>query len=264
MKRCAHTLRVILTLAKLQLSSAMMYRASFWGAFLADTTLFLVQLLFFRVITANGSIGGWNANHLTVFVGTFTALDGLYMATYFFGIIGLPNQIRTGNLDLAIVKPVNTLLYVTLGSVNLGSLALFPLGLGIVGYGASQLGALTLKGMLQFLLVFLLMYLLMYALMLGLRTASFWMTKVNAFNQVEGTLVEFSYKLPAPAIWGIWKALLFIALPYGLMANMPAQALFGPFGLTEWAYSIGTTACFLLLAVWLWTKGMQRYDSASS
>lgn len=263
-RRCTHTLRVILMLAKLQLSSAMIYRASFWGAFFADSTLFLVQLLFFRVIAANGNIGDWNAHHLTVFVGTFTALDGLYMATYFFGIIRLPNQIRTGNLDLAIVKPVNTLLYVTLGNINLGSLALFLLGLGIVGYGASQLGAITLAGALQFALVFLLMYTLMYALMLCLRTASFWLTRVNAFSQIENTLVEFSFKLPAPAITGLWKVLLFVVLPYGLMANMPSQALYGPFGLTEWAYSLGATISFLLLAIWLWNRGMQRYDSASS
>lgn len=264
MKRTLHTLRVILALAKLQLSSAMIYRASFWGAFFADLTLFLVQLLFFRVITQHGAIGDWNVHHLTVFIGAFVALDGLYMATYFFGIIRLPNQIRTGELDLAIVKPVNTLLYVTFSNINLGSLALFLVGLGIVAYGGAQLAALSLRSVLRFLLVFSLVYLLMYALMLCLRVAAFWMTQVNAFNRVENTLVEFSFRLPSPAIRGVWKAVLFVILPYGLMANLPAQALFGPFGWTEWALGLGTTATFLALAGWLWKRGMRRYDSASS
>ncbi len=264
MKRVLHTLRVIFTLAKMQMSSAMMYRASFWGAFFADITLFLIQLLFFSVITRNGNIGDWNVYHLTVFVGSFIALDGFYMATYFFGIIRLPNKIRTGELDLAIVKPVNTVLYVTCSNLNMGSFLLGFVGLGIAFYGGAKLGTLSIGSVLQFLVVLTLMFILMYALMLALRCAAFWMTKVNAFSHMENTLVEFSFKLPAPAIHGAWKIMLFIILPYGLMANMPSQALFGPFGLAEWGYSVGTTVCFLALALWLWNKGMRRYDSASS
>ena len=264
MKQAFHSIRVIVTLAKLQLSAAMMYRTSFWGAFLVDLTVFSIQLLFFGVLSQNGNIGDWNIDHLTVFVGTFIALDGLYMATYFFGIIALPDKIRTGALDLVLVKPVTPLLYITFGSLNMGCLALLIAGLGIVAYGGVKLGALSVINVLRFAVVFMIMYLLMYALMLCLRCVSFWLTKVNAFHKMESTLVEFSFKLPSPGIHGAWKILLFVVLPYGLMANMPSQALFSPFGLQEWLLCIGVTIFFLGLSLLLWKLGMQRYDSASS
>lgn len=259
-----HSLRVIFELAKIQLSSSMVYRFSFWGAFFADLSLFLIQLIFFGVITSNGTIGDWNINHLTVFVGTFIALDGFYMATYFFGIIDIPNKIQFGTLDLAIIKPVNTLIYVTFGNLSLGSFGLGFVGLCIAFYGGAKLGAITLTGVLQYLLILFLMYWLMYALMLCLRCASFWLTKTTAFNEMENTMVEFSFKLPAPAIQAGWKIVLFIILPYGLMANMPAKALFGGFRVTEWLMCVSVNTFFMLLALWLWKLGLRRYDSASS
>lgn len=264
MKQGLKTVKVILMLARLQISSAMMYRASFWGAFFVDLSFFLIQLLFFNVISQNGNIGDWNIYHLTVFVGTFTALDGLYMATYFFGILSLPDKIRTGTLDLVIVKPVNTLLYTTFDRLNLGSLVLFGVGLGITAYGGAKLGVLTMMGCLQFFIVFMHMVVLMYALMLGLRCTSFWLTKISVLDKVEGVLVDFSIKLPSPAIHGAWKILLFIVLPYGLMANMPSQALFNRFGLRQWSLVIGVTAFFLFFSRWLWHLGRKKYDSASS
>lgn len=259
-----HSFKVILELARLQLSSSMVYRFSFWGAFLADLILFLLQLLFFKIITENSTIGDWNIHHLTIFIGTFIALDGFYMATYFFGIIALPEKIQTGALDLAIVKPVNTLIYLSFGTLNLGSFGLGIVGLCIAFYGRIQLGAITAAGVLQYFVILFLMYWLMYALMLCLRCASFWFIKTNAFNEMENTMVEFSFKLPAPAIQAGWKIVLFVVLPYGLMANMPAEALFGSFGFKEWAMSVGTSIFFLLLGVVLWKLGLKRYDSASS
>lgn len=264
MREMLHTFKVILMLAKLQLSSVMMYRASFWGAFFADLSLFAIQLLFFGVITSNRSIGDWNIHHLTVFIGTFIALDGLYMASYFFGIISLPRKIRTGELDLTIIKPVNTLLYVSFCRLNLGSIGLFIVGIGIVIYGGARLNALSASSLLQFSLVFMMMYVLMYALMLCLRCISFWTTRVNAVTRIENTMVEFSFRLPAPGIYGVWKILLFVVLPYGLMANMPSAALFGQFDIRQWILCIGVTAFFLALSLLLWSFGRARYDSASS
>ncbi len=264
MKNIKQTIKVILTLAKLQMSSAMMYRTSFWAAFLADLTLFAIQLAVFGVIAQNGSIGGWNIYHLTVFTGTFIALDGLYMATYFFGVISIPDKIRTGTLDLAVVKPVNTLLYTAFGNINPGSFLLFIVGIGIVAYGGARLGVLTFTGIINYLVIFILMYVLLLALMLIWRCLSFWLTKVDAAQKIEETLVEFSFRLPLPGIYGVWKVLLFIVLPYGLISNMPSIALFGHFGFKHWVLCIGVTGSFLGLALYLWRVGMRRYDSSSS
>ncbi len=264
MQRILHALRVMRTLAKLKLSSAMMYRASFWGAFCADLTLFSLQLVFFGIVAKNGAIGDWTVWHLTVFTGSFIVLDGLYMATCFFGVYSLPEKIRTGMLDLVIVKPVGALWFVSFGELNIGSFALCGVGLVITGVGTARLGLLTLPNCLRFALALLLMYLLLYAISFCIRCAAFWLTKVNGLLDVENTLMDMSFRLPAPAIHGAWRVLLFVVLPYGMIANLPSLALFGQMRLAHWLLSIGITAFFFALMLYLWSRGMKRYDSASA
>jgi ABC-2 type transport system permease protein len=262
--RILHTFKVILSLARLQLSSKMIYRFSFWSAFLTDLVIFLIQLLFFKVISQNGSFGSWNINHLTVFTGTFIALDGVYMATYFFGMINIPEQIRTGTLDFALVKPVNSLLYVTFSKLDPGSFLLGITGFAIAFFGGAKLGVITPLSIIKYFTVFILMYILMFALMLCLRCVSFWLTRISSITEFENTMVNFSFRLPEPAITGAWKVVLFILLPYGLMANMPSMALFGPFSALQWLLCISVTIFFLLLSILLWRIGLKGYDSASS
>ena len=163
-------MHVLKALFKVQFSRATVYRFSFWTAFFGDLVLFLVQLAVFGAIAKNGTIGGWTTDHLTVFTGTFIALDGLYMTTYFFGIISLPDKIRTGSLDLLLIKPLNPLFQITFGQFNIGTLALVPVGFGMAFWGAAQLNALCLTSAARFVAVFLLMYVLMYALMLAFRS----------------------------------------------------------------------------------------------
>lgn len=258
------TLRVLLQLLRLQLSSSMAYRYSFWAAAIGDSIMFLLQLVMFAVIARQGGVGGWTGDHLKVFVGSFLALNGLEMATYFFGTIRLPDKIRTGMLDLALVKPVNPLLYVTFGSPNLGSAAMIPMGLALVVWGAARLNMLTPGRIAAYAAAFLLMAVLLFSLLLLLRDLSFWLTRVNTMNDLEGVLVESSYRLPAPAIEGGLKVVLYVLLPYGLLANLPAEAVFGGISPLGWAIGVAVTAVFLALAVGLWKRGLRRYDSASS
>lgn len=264
MKRFMHELRVIRTLAKLKMSTAMMYRASFWAAFCADLTLFALQLVFFGIISKGGNIGDWNVWHLTVFTGSFIILDGLFMSTWFFGLISLPEKIRTGSLDLIITKPVNTLCYASFCEFDVGSFALCGVGIIITGTGAANLGVLTLQNCLKFIFAILLMYLLLYSLSLLSRCSAFWLTRTDALQDVENTLVEMSFRLPAPAIYGVWRIVLFIIFPYGLIANLPSVALFGQLNPLYWLICIGVTLFFFMLSLFLWKIGMKRYDSASA
>lgn len=258
------TCRVLVQLLRLQLSSSMAYRLSFWGATMADGTMFMLQLVVFSAIARQGGVGDWTGDHLKVFVGSFLALNGLEMATYFFGIISLPDQIRTGALDLALVKPVHPLLYVAFGHPNLGSAAMAPMGWGLVVWGSARLGFLTPGHIVAYLAAFLLMAVLLFALMLLTRSLAFWLTRVGALDDLEGVLVDSSFRLPAPAIQGGMKLLLYVILPYGLLANLQAEAVFG--GLTPggWLLAVAVTASALTLSLRLWKRGLARYDSANS
>ena len=108
------------------------------------------------------------------------------------------------------------------------------------------------------------MFLLMYCVMVVLRVAAFWLVRVNAFSELERALVEFSFRVPAVVYQGVWKLLLYVLLPYGLMATIPTQFLTGGMRLQHWLLAGAVLAGFWIVMNLLWQAGVRRYGSASS
>jgi ABC-2 type transport system permease protein len=167
--------KLLLTLAKMRLSHLMVFRLSFFGAFFVDGSMFLIQLLLFDVLFGQvEAIGGWYKAEMTIFVGTFSLVNALNMSTFFFGLITIPDKIRTGALDLYIVKPGNPLLRLSFERMDPGSLPLIALSLAIILRGVSLLPAPpSLFAVGGYILLVLLMTLLWYDLMLLVRTVPF-------------------------------------------------------------------------------------------
>jgi ABC-2 type transport system permease protein len=259
-------IRILWTLLRCRVSRQMMYRLSFWTAFFVDLTYFLIQLATFATIFRQiDTIGGWTLPHMAIFVGTFTMLDALYMCTYFFGVLAIPEKIRTGALDLYLTKPVSALFLVSVENMDFGSILLTIPGLMMVGWGARELHLRVTIGMVAgYLALFAGMFLLMYCVMVVLRVPAFWLVRINAFNELENTLVEFSFRVPGVVYQGVWKLLLYILLPYGLMATIPTQFLTGGMRFEHWLLVAGVLAGFWVGMTLLWKMGVRRYGSASS
>ncbi len=258
--------RILWTLFRCRVSRQMMYRLSFWTAFCVDCTYFLIQLLTFATIFRQiDTIGDWKLPHMAIFVGTFTILDALYMCTYFFGVIAIPEKIRTGALDLYLTKPVSALFLLSVESMDFGSILLTIPGLMMVAWGVRALGLRLTVGLAAgYAALFAGMFLLMYCVMVVLRVAAFWLVRINAFGELEGALVEFSFRVPGVVYQGVWKLLLYVLLPYGLMATIPTQFLTGGMHLQHWLLVGGVLAGFWVGMSLLWQAGLRRYGSASS
>ena len=206
---------------------------------------------------------------MSIFIGTFTILDGLYMTTYFFGVMSIPDKIRTGKLDIYITKPINTLFFISFEEVSIGSIFIVIPGIIMVVYGVTQIGiTLSFLNVLGYLLLLMVMYILMYNLMYNLmviiRCTAFWFIKIDSISQLENELVNFSFKIPGIAFKGISKIIFYFILPYGLMATIPTQALTGTLSLDGLIISGLACSIFTVLAQAVWRAGIKRYGSASS
>jgi ABC-2 type transport system permease protein len=257
--------RILLTLLRCRVSRQMMYRLSFWTAFWVDLTYFLIQLLTFGAIFLQvDTIGGWTLPHMVIFVGTFTMLDGLYMCTYFFGVLAIPDKIRTGALDLYLTKPASALFLLSVENMDFGSILVAIPGFMMVAWGVRELNLQITTGLvIGYMVLFACMFLLMYCVMVVLRVAAFWLVRINAFNEMESALVEYSFRVPGLVYQGIWKLILYVLLPYGLMATIPTQFLTGGMQLKHWLLVGAVLAGFWITMTALWEAGLLRYGSAS-
>lgn len=256
-------LRTILALFRLRFSEAAIYRLSFFTGFFVDTTVFVTQLIFLELLAGN-THGEWSRDMYAMFIGSFMTLDGVYMVTWFFGVVALPDQVRSGSLDLALIKPLNPLFYISFNQPSIGSVPIIIVGLIITMSAAASAGCLTLVNVLLWLVAMTLMYVLMYSLTLIIRVVSFWTKSVGALDAIEGTLVDSAMRLPLPAIRGAARFALLLALPYGMVGNFPALALSGNCNIMSFVYALILTVAFFALAMLFWRKGLRRYESASS
>lgn len=231
----------------------------------ADDVRIEEEDIFSIIYSQVGTFGGWTLAHMVIFVGTFTILDAVYMSTYFFGVINIPERIRSGSLDLYLVKPASTLFMVSVDNLDLGSILLTVPGILMVAWGVRDLGIrLTFGAVAGYILLLVVMYFLMYCLMVILRVPAFWLVRINTFQEFENSLVEFSFRIPGVVYRGVWKLLLYVVLPYGLMATIPAQFITGGMHLRHWLLVGGVAAGFWAITILLWRQGLRHYGSASS
>ena len=259
-------LKFILLLIKLKLSRMMVFRFSFFGAFFADSTLFLIQLLTFSAIYAHtDSIGGWGRGQMIIFIGTFSLINALNMWIYFFGVVDIPDLIKRGDLDQYVTKPINPLFRLTFENMNPGSFLLVIMSIFIVGYGVSEYGiAPSLPLTLGYGVLVLLMTLLWYDMEIILRTLPFFVISANGIMQLEGHLIILNFKVPGILYKGMFKIIFYFIFPYGIMSTVPTQLLSGALTAQGLTHALLISFAFTLFTFWFWRLGLKNYKSASS
>lgn len=259
-------LKLLSAMLKIRLGRQMMYRASFWTAFFVDSTLFVVQLVVFSTLFLNvDNVNGWTREQMVFFVGTFSIIDGIEMSLYFFGLIGLPEKIRNGKLDLCLTKPVHPLFFTSFESMDIGSGFIALPGIAMVIWAAVRMRIrLTAGLLLGYFLLLALMLLLLYDLVLLMRSAAFWFTRIESLNELEGELMGFSFRVPGIVFQGAVKTIMYVLLPYALLATIPTQFFTGILSGREWLSTLGVVAAFTFLAQFVWKQGLKRYESTGS
>jgi len=267
----ARSRRGVIALISARLKREASEAGSFWAAFIVDTLVFFIQAAVFWIIYLNvDDIGGWDKWRSVFFVGTFTLVDGLWMTFYFFGILGIPEAISTGRLDLYLAKPFDPLLHLAFERFNPGSLFLsIPALILVIGSVAAMGWRPSLLSILAYAGAVILMLVLVFDLMVLARVPAFRLRRIDAIGALENSLVEFSMRVPAPAYKGWMKLLFRVVLPYGLIAAFPTEAFFGDgrgggIGAGAWAAAIAVTAAFTVLTRLAWKRGLARYEGAGS
>lgn len=262
--RLVQSLRVFVALVRIRLSRQMSDPAGYWAAFFVDTSVFVIQAASFAAIYLNvDTIRGWDAWRSLFFVGTFTLIDGLFMASYFFGLIKLPREVESGRLDLVLSKPVSPLLLLSFDSINPGSLFLCVPALAMIVAAVRGMGMVASPFTIaSYAVAVLLMTALVYELMVLWRCPVFWLTRANPVQEGENLLMEFAFRLPGSLYSGLWRLVFRVFLPYGLIATFPSEVFFAEANAATWLAVMGVVVVFSAARRFVWARGLARYSGA--
>lgn len=266
MGRIKRNLRVVRVLINMRLQNLMMFRLAFFGPFFVDSCVFLVQLCVFEAVYSNvDRIGTWGKGQMILYIGTFSMINALNMVIYFFGINGIPDKIKNGDMDLYLTKPVSPLLRLTFERINPGSVPLLFLSGVLIAYGIKEGGfKITPSLVLGYVFWIGVMTVLYYLVEVLIRSLTFFiLTSGNAIILEEAGLT-LCMQLPGIIFYGAYKVIFYMILPYGIMATIPVQFLTGELTLGAAIWGILVAAVFTLLTAFVWKQGIRHYNSASS
>ena len=277
-------LRVYATFLRNSLVRDMMFRANFLMEAVTSIVWSTMMLGFYWIIFQHANtIGdgtGWGKYEFFVFLATTWIVNSIVQGFFMPNAAVFSELIRTGGLDFAMLKPIDTQFLISFRIVSWSSLSNFVLGITLLWFSLDKLSSrpenpwqFDWSIFLLYPLFIMLGVAILYSLMICLAATSVWLGRNQSLYDFWFYITNFSrYPMEIYAKgWGVPLLYVFtFAIPVLLVVNIPARLLAKP--LTpppywEWPLAMFTifSAVFCVVASrWVFKRALLSYRSASS
>ena len=255
--------RIFKVLTAASASAAMTFRLTFVLLVAMDllfylTTILGVDFIFDHLVT----IGPWSRTQFLFFLGFMLAVDQLHMTFVSEGFWSFSLDLRSGQFDMKLLRPVATPVLVYLNLIRIPTMMLLPVPWSIMIYYGMDLGLSGLQWMLIFPLVILALA-LQFLIEVTLSMTMFWTVQSYGVNFLRMQVQHMS-RWPN-FVFGQWTRRIFtFALPILLIGSAPVHTLLGT---DTWHLLLPMVISIVVLFYVnriLWRFGVSRYESASS
>ena len=279
--------RVFLTFARNSLVRDMTFRSNFIIEMISSLSWMFMNLGFYLLIFSYtdviGVATGWTQYQFFVFFATVAIVNSLVQTFFMPNAQEFSELIRTGNLDFALLKPIDTQFLISLQKVNWSGLgntgfAIFLLvfSLGKLCYGQAGFSLHPIQ-VLLYPVYLLCGVIILYSLMIALSATSIWLGRNQSLYNFWFYITNFSrypmeiYGGPSgdPRRWigHSLKNFFSYIIPVLLAVNVPARLLAKPLDPSNTPLALytvlGTVASFLVSRM-IFYRALRGYRSASS
>lgn len=264
---------VFLTFARNSLIRDMTFRANFIIEAISSMSWMIMNLGFYTLVYRfTPNIAEWDKYEFFVFISTTMFVNSLVQAFFMPNAQELSELVRTGGLDFALLKPIDTQFLVSLQRVNWSSLGNFFVALLLLLYAVPRIEGLQLSAW-QFLLYPLYVVLgvfILYSVMITLAATSIWLGRNQSLYDFWFYITNFS-RYPMEIYHGPWgtplRQLFTFVIPILVVINVPARILAKPLESDQAflaLFAILATALSLWGSRWVFKRALWSYRSASS
>lgn len=266
--------RVWWTFLRNSLVREMTFRGNFVITIVTRALWFAAQLMLFEIIYAHvDTIKDWSRYEYFCFMATGMLINALVEVLFMPNCANFSELIRTGDLDFALLKPIDTQFLVSFEKVDLAMLAQVALAGGLLVYSLGRANVtVTPTNVLMYLLLVGVGVGFFYALMIALASTSVWFGRNQGLYDFWFYVTSFArypQSIYQTGTWGgelIWFGFSFI-LPILLVVTVPARVLLAKaLEPNAWVIVVGPAATLLALlvsrSIFRWS--LDNYRSASS
>ena len=276
-------LKVFFTFARNSLIRDMSFRMNFVLQCISSMSWAAMNFGLFKIIYSyTPSMGqGWGEHEFFVFLGTIWIINSLIQAFFMQNAQDFSELIRTGRLDFALLKPIDTQFLISFPRVNWAQLPNGILGAILIMNSMGKLRMIEDKelyfsgiSIVAFLFFVFCGVMVMYSVMVVLASTSIWLGRNQHLSNFWFYITNF-YRYPMEIYqqngigWALWGVFTFL-IPILVVSNVPARILAQPTGhweTWEWMYAgfgVVATIGSLLASRWVFKLALRSYRSASS
>ena len=258
------TLRILLAFWRINLAEELQYRANFVASVLGTLAYMATALLTLDLFFSHtNTLGGWDYWEIVVLLGVFNALTGVIETVLRPGIGELADEVKSGELDLVLVKPVDAQGFVSFRRLDVWRLTDVVLGLGLAGYALIRLHHVpSLAQLAAFGLTLAAAAVVVYAIWVALMSLTFWFVSVENIAVLFDAVFEGA-RYPVSAYPGALRFLFVYLIPIAWTTTIPASALTGRLRPALGLIAVLVAAVAFGLARALWRAALRRYSGAS-
>ncbi|MCC9605594.1 ABC-2 family transporter protein [Blastopirellula sp. JC732] len=275
---------VFYTFVRNSLIRDLSYRSNFFIECASSMSWVLMNLGFYLLIfsftTEIGNNTGWRKFEFFVFLSTTLFINSL-MQTFF-----MPNAqefselIRTGRLDFALLKPIDTQFLISFQKVNWPSMSNFLFGIILLSVSLWNLTQRPENPLVitPYMIIAYPMFILcgvgiLYSLMIVLAATSIWLGRNQSLYDFWFYITSFSrypMEIYEGGIGGTLRFIFTFMIPILVVVNVPARIMAKPVGISsveniELAiFAVIATAGCILGSRWVFKRALLSYRSASS
>jgi len=248
----------------------MSYRASFWMQIVSNLIINVAEILaLFAMFYRFDSMGGWTLPEVA-FLHAISMIMFSIADTLVVGLNSVPSQIRQGEFDRVLIRPMSSWLQSVVSEVSLRHLGQFAQGVLILSFALSRLSIDWTAGKGLMLLVALISGIALFAALFTVEAIlSFWTVNgveaVNAFTYGGSDLAQFPLHIFNRGL----RFLFLWVIPVGFVSFYPSLFILGkddPLGAPEGFMFAGPIiiAIFCLLIAKGWQVAIRHYRSTGS
>lgn len=258
-----HYLSVYKRFIATSFAEAASFRLNFILLIVMDIVFYISALATVSFIYDHVSmIGPWNKSQLMFFVSFMLAVDHLHMVFLSESFWMLSTDIRTGNLDYILLKPVHSIFIVFFRYFRASStLNVFITWATLIHFGIQANLSLLSWVALPFLVV--MAFLLLAILEIIISTSMFWLTEGLGINFLRMQLQQLS-RWPDYIYQRTVKKVFTIAFPILIIGSAPVRFLYDNKVYENLIILLVAIILSFFVLLKVWKVALDRYDSASS
>jgi len=266
-KKIRKYLRIYAILFRFGFIFSTTYRVSFFIELLVEIGYQIAFILFYFVIFNNiKNIMGWNFYEIMFLTGLNIVTSELILGSlYIFNLRRLPEKIKNGDIDLILVKPINSLFYLSLGIPYFSAFVSIIPGILLMIYSYNRLN-LPLNFFAALVSIFVLIngFILAFSFSIILSSLSFKYINTYTIPLIAEKIILYYKDRPHQVYQGILKLVFFIIIPVVFVSSIPSYILIKNIVWNYVMVSLFLSCIFFFIALKVWEIMIKNYTSASS